>query len=126
MVWHSGCKSANIRGVPKAAGAILHVMKWLLICAAIAVVALVIDRLMVAAEARGWVYWRRGPTSGSLSAAALSPLHTLTQPSYEYVVQARDREHTRVVTNEDGEPPEPGARAARPERPQADGPHADR
>lgn len=79
-------------------------MRWLLLLAAVAVTALVIDRLMVAAEARGWVYWRRRGTSGSATSAAMAQLHLLTQPSYEHVIVAREREKIVKVVQADGAP----------------------
>lgn len=83
-------------------------MRLLLLVGAVLALALVIDRLMVAAEARNWVYWRRRPTSGSATAAALAPLHALTQPSYQYVIAEQEHQQLAVAPREDGEPPVPG------------------
>lgn len=84
-------------------------MRLLAVICAVLVAALAIDRLMVAAEARNWVYWRRKPTSGSASAAALAPLHALTQPSYQYVIEEQQHQQLLADPQEDGEPPSPGA-----------------
>lgn len=83
-------------------------MRWPWILIALLAAGVLIDRLMVAAERRDWVYWRRKPTGGSAAAAALAPLHALTQPSYEHVQEAKDREHVLVLRTDQAGPPPPG------------------
>ncbi len=76
-------------------------MKWLVLAA---VVLFVVDRLLLAAERRGWVYYRkRKPTSGSASAAAFGPVAELVQPGQEVVVEQRLQEQTRRMTVKGGE-----------------------
>lgn len=71
---------------------------------------LLIDRAMLAAERRGWVYWRhRKPTSGARSAAAgmLGELNMLATPSYRHVVEQLKQDELRVDVQGrgEGEPP---------------------
>jgi hypothetical protein len=76
-------------------------VKWLVLAA---VVLFVVDRLLLAAERRGWVYYRkRKPTSGSASAAAFGPVAELVQPGQRVVVEQRLQEQTRRMTVKGGE-----------------------
>ena len=63
----------------------------------------VLDRLLLAAEERGWIYWRRRKASPGTRAGALMELHALIEP---------DRKHTAEVLREEpheeddeGDPP---------------------
>jgi len=81
------------------------VVKWTLAVVAVAALLAGLDRLLLAAEARGFIYYRRRKASpGSLGSAMLE-IHSLMQPSARHVVD----EQRRVVEEEDdeGEPPDP-------------------
>ena len=81
-------------------------MKWVALAV---VVALVMDRVLLAAERRGWIYYRkRKPTSGSASAAAFGPMAELFQPGQQVVVQERQRQQNTRRSADGGEPPQPG------------------
>jgi len=72
------------------------------------VAALVLDRLLLAAERRGWIYYRKlKPTSGSASAAAFGPMAEVFQPGNQVVVEERQRQENVRRTTEDGAPPLP-------------------
>jgi hypothetical protein len=65
---------------------------------------LLVDRLLLAAEARGWIYWRRSSPSPGTRASALLELQALLEA---------DRRHTVEVLRQDaheeddeGDPPE--------------------
>lgn len=80
-------------------------MKWVLLAA---VVALVLDRLLLAAERRGWVHYRkRKPTSGSASAAAFGPMAQVFQPGNRVVVEEKQRQQSTRRSAQDGAPPQP-------------------
>lgn len=87
-------------------------MDWRLVAilvAAVIAAGFVLDRLLLAAEERGWIYWRRHkPESGALSNAAFGPVFDVLQPTRE--VAAEEREHQRLVRHETGldEDEEPG------------------
>ena len=75
----------------------------LAIAIAVAVALLVLDRLLLAAEARGWIYWRRRRASPGTRASALLELHALLEPDRHYVAEAM-REESREEDDE-GDPP---------------------
>ncbi len=65
-----------------------------------AVLVLILDRLLLAAEARGWIFYRkRQASSGSVSAAAFGPLIDLLQPSRQIVVE--QQEHQALMREDD-------------------------
>jgi hypothetical protein len=67
--------------------------RWLVVALAAAVCLVVIDRLLLAAEARGWIYWRRSKPSPGTTAGALLELHALLEAS---------RKHTAEVVRDEG------------------------
>ncbi len=89
-------------------------MKWVLLAA---IVLLVLDRLALAAERRGWIYYRkRKPTSGSASAAAFGATAEFLQPGQQVVVEERLRRQTVRPTPQGRRTPV-GATAHDSERP---------
>lgn len=76
-----------------------------LVLAIVAAVGVGIDRLLLRAEAQGWINWRRrGPSRGAATYHTLE-LMSIFDPSVESVIEARYSEQR----NEDdcGEPPGP-------------------
>lgn len=66
----------------------------------------VVDRLLLAAEARGWIYWRRRKASPGTLGNAVASAHALLEPDRRHLVEER-----RAVKREeeDGEgPPKAG------------------
>jgi len=47
-----------------------------------------IDRLLLAAEARGWIYWRKKSASPGTTASAMLEVQSLIQPGNAHVVEA--------------------------------------
>lgn len=80
-------------------------MPWWIWIPLIAVVLLVGDRLLLAAERRRWIYYRRTSPSGSTAGNALLSIGALFSPAQQHVVEER----TAIGTDEDedGEPPLP-------------------
>lgn len=56
-----------------------------------------LHRLATWAEARGWVYYRKGRGSSGAAAGAAFRLHSLTRPSVEHVVEERRRSELERV-----------------------------
>ena len=56
------------------------------------------DRGLRAAEARGWIYYRRRPASGSVSAATFGPAFDLLRPTRQTTVE--QAEHDRIAPAE--------------------------
>ena len=73
------------------------------IVAAAAAVLYVLDRVLLAAEARGWIYWRHRKASPGTRAGALMELHALLEPDRKHTAEVL-REETREE-DEDGDPP---------------------
>lgn len=64
-----------------------------------------LDRLLLALERRGWIYWRRSRgSSGSLGNAMLD-VQKILEPSKRHVVEERRRSPDERP--EDGDPPKP-------------------
>jgi hypothetical protein len=68
------------------------------------VVAFVVDRLALAAEARGWIRWRRAPPSSTSVGTAMLSVQALFEPDREHVVQERLDEESRIDVAEDADP----------------------
>ena len=84
-------------------------MKLLLWPAAIVALALVLDRLLLRAEERGWFYWRRRKGSHGMAASALLEVQQQLEPSKKHVLEVR-RERSPEA-GEEGDPPTPGGHA---------------
>lgn len=50
---------------------------------------LAFDRLMLAAEARGWVRWRRSPPTRASANTALLEILSIYEPAHQHVVEER-------------------------------------
>jgi Family of unknown function (DUF6191) len=74
---------------------------WLL--GAVAIL-LVLDRIALWAESRGWIYWRRSRGGGG-GGGALADVYLLFQPSRQHIVEEQDRQRLTIVQKETGEPP---------------------
>lgn len=67
-------------------------MEILLIVAGIVAALWAIDRLALAAEARGWIYWRRRQASLGTRAGAMLEIQALLEPGRRHVIEARQSE----------------------------------
>ena len=57
--------------------------------AVVVLAAFVLDRLALAAEARGWIYWRRrGPSRGAVG-AAMQQIMLVFDPAPQHVLEER-------------------------------------
>jgi hypothetical protein len=75
--------------------------KTVLIFAAVAAAIALLDRLLLWAERRGWIYYRkRRGRSGSASSAFLE-VQSLLEPSTKHVIEARTEE---TEADDAGEP----------------------
>lgn len=78
-------------------------IRTLAIVVGVAAVLYVLDRLLLAAEDRGWIYWRRSKPSPGTRAGALMELHALLEPDRKHTVEVL-REETHEEDDE-GDPP---------------------
>lgn len=62
-----------------------------------------LDRVGLWAERRGWIYWRRSKRRGTAAGNALLDLETFMNPAARHVIEAR--EETIVNETNAGDPP---------------------
>lgn len=62
-----------------------------------------LDRLLLAAERRGWVYWPRSPPHRTTAGMALQRMEALFRLEVEHTVE--ERAAVELDEDEDGEPP---------------------
>jgi hypothetical protein len=87
------------------------VLKRGLIGLGVAAAAWVLDRVLVWAEDRGWIYYRkRKPTIISL-ATALFQAQTIVQPEKQHIVEAKREIKEDEDHDGDGKPKPPSARS---------------
>lgn len=85
-------------------------MRWvpaLGVAALVVATLVVLDRLLLAAERRGWVYWRRSRASTSRASSALLSIQSIFEPDREHVVEERVREEADIDVAEDDDPLDP-------------------
>ncbi len=86
---------------------LLALLRWFGIALAVSSAIWVLDRGLLAMEARGWIYYRRTrASSGTLSSAFLS-IQSIVQPGDCHVVEEIRRDET--AHDDGGDPPRPGA-----------------
>ncbi len=76
-------------------------MKIALILLAVVVGLVVVDRLLLAAERRGWIYWRKTSASPGTAASAMLEMQSMLEPGKTHVLEATREE---METDDDGEP----------------------
>ena len=69
-------------------------MKLVAIAIVVALAFFVLDRLLLAAERRGWVYWRKRKSSPGTTAAAMMEIHSMIEPGRAHVAEAIRAEET--------------------------------
>jgi hypothetical protein len=84
-----------------------------LIVAGVVAALVAVDRLLLAAEARGWIYWRRRKASPGTRAGAMLELHALLEPDRKHAAEIV-RHESHVEDDEGG--PGPGGRDGRTRR----------
>lgn len=63
-----------------------------------------LDRALLAAEERGWIYWRhRKPSSSQMGSAMLS-VHGILEPDKQHVVEERQRQEADIDVATDDDP----------------------
>jgi hypothetical protein len=74
---------------------------WILLAGA---VAWLLDRVLLAAEDRGWIYYRRRKAaSGSLGGAIFAPAFDLLQPTRQIVVEQQEHDRIAPVSDEEAQ-----------------------
>jgi hypothetical protein len=88
-------------------------VKLALFLVALVAGAWVLDRLMLKAEDRGWIYWRRRRASPGTTASAALEVHQILEPSKKYVLEVHRDE--MPTSDQEGEPPAAGGATDRDE-----------
>ncbi len=79
-------------------------MTWLWWGLGAVVALLVLDRIALWAESRGWIYWRRRSRGGG-GGGVFADVYLLFQPSRQHIVEEQDRQRLTIAQKETGEPP---------------------
>ncbi|WP_280357578.1 hypothetical protein [Nocardia otitidiscaviarum] len=62
-------------------------MDWTFWVLGLVVGVIVVDRVAVWAEGRGWIYWRHRPRNAGVGPSVLGQMESLLSPSYRHVVE---------------------------------------
>ncbi|MEU6587595.1 hypothetical protein [Nocardia sp. NPDC046763] len=62
-------------------------MDWMFWVLGLVVGAVVVDRVAVWAEGRGWIYWRHRPRNAGVGPSVFGQVESLLSPSYRHVVE---------------------------------------
>jgi hypothetical protein len=68
------------------------------------------DRGMLAAEARGWVRWRRSPPTRASASTALLEILSIYEPAHHHVAEERRSVGREEAGDDDPLEPQPGPR----------------
>ncbi len=82
------------------------VLRFVVIALTVGLVALVLDRLALWAERRGWIYYRHRKPSGSTLGSAFLEVQSLLEPNKRHVAEVQRQEPTQQ--DEQGDPPAEG------------------
>ncbi len=85
----------------------MRVVLWI---AGMAVALFLLDRALLRAEARGWIYYRKNKPSRSSLGNAFLEVQKLVEPSKEAMVEIMKEEKKEQA--ESGDPPESGTKAS--------------
>ncbi|MEV6137827.1 hypothetical protein AB0L63_17525 [Nocardia sp. NPDC051990] len=64
---------------------------------------IVVDRVAVWAERRGWIYWRHRPKTAGVGSGVLGQVESLLSPSYRHVVEESQSKQTLRIDQAIGE-----------------------
>jgi hypothetical protein len=79
-------------------------MRWLLVVGGVVAAGTLLDRLLLFAEQRGWIYWRRRKPSASAAGNALLSVQAIFEPDRAHVVEEQARQEADIDAAEGDEP----------------------
>ena len=88
-------------------------MKWMLLVVAIPVALILLDRILLELEERGWIFYRRNKPNFQNAGSAFIELQAMFEPRARYVIERKEQEENEEDEDQDGDPPVPGADAHR-------------
>jgi hypothetical protein len=83
----------------------VHGWVWWVLAAVVVIAAA--DRLLLAAETRRWINYRRTPTHKGTGARALLGVQQILEPDKAHLAEVEDFEADRIEREAAGEPPMP-------------------
>jgi len=87
-------------------------MSWPMTAALVVLLAIGLwlgDRALLAAERRGWIYWRRRRATSSSLGSAMRSVHGLLEPDKRHVVEERQRQEADIDVAGDDAPGDRGS-----------------
>ncbi len=85
------------------------ILKWTVIGAGVAGALFLLDRLALAMEARGWIFYRRNKPNFRNAGTAFIELQAMFEPKMRHVLDKKEQEESEVDEDDSGDPPVPGA-----------------
>jgi hypothetical protein len=80
-------------------------VRFAIIFGVVVIAGVLIDRLALWAESRGWIYWRRSSRHGSTSSGVLGAMDEVLQPArYEARIELEHRRELREDSAPEGDP----------------------
>jgi hypothetical protein len=71
-------------------------VRFVIILVVCAVAIVILDRLLLAAERRGWIYWRKRKASPGTTASAMLEIQSLVEPGRAHTVEVLREELPEV------------------------------
>jgi len=84
------------------------ILKWTLIGASVGAGLYLLDRLCLALEARGWIFYRRNKPNFRNAGTAFIELQAMFEPKMRHVLEKKEQEESEADEDESGDPPVPG------------------
>jgi hypothetical protein len=88
--------------------------KWTLIVVTIPFALLLLDRILLALEDRGWIFYRRNKPNFQNAGSAFIELQAMFEPKARYVIERKEQAENEEDEDGDGDPPVPGVDPRRP------------
>ena len=82
-------------------------MKWVVIAGAVVVGIVLLDRVLLALEARGWIFYRRNKPNFQNAGSVFLEFQAMFEPRMRHVIEQKRQEQEEEDADEDGDPPVP-------------------
>jgi len=81
-------------------------MKWIVIVAAVVLGSILLDRLALWMEKRGWIYYRRNKPSSSRLGTAFLEIQSILEPDKKQIIEVKkeDKKQSQELGDEPGDP----------------------
>jgi hypothetical protein len=82
-------------------------VKWVVISGAVVVGIVLLDRVLLAFEARGWIFYRRNKPNFQNAGSVFLEFQAMFEPRMRHVIEQKRQEQQGEDADEDGDPPVP-------------------